>query len=174
MSVRDYDYGTDHGNYESLGRQHSRSQVEDEAKQSFLPYLGLSEIKEIGTLLKSITAEFFGTSLLVLAGCGSCMGGDHTEDSVQLMTRPTLCAFPFALVSLWPPWPRHLAMCLAVTSTQQSPWHLFLEENLGLLKVSCICRGNTRAVMLYAVVPSEARGAAGLGKTSLAANVTIV
>ena len=30
------------------------------------------------------------------------------------------------------------------------------------------------AVMLYAVVPSEARGAAGLGKTSLAANVTIV
>ena len=137
MSVRDYDYGMDHRNYESLGRQHSRSQIEDKARQHFLPYLGLSEIKEIGTLLNAITAEFVGTSLLVLIGCGSCMGGDQIKILSKLMTRLTSCVFPFALVSLWPPWPRHLAMCLAVTSTHQSPWHLLLEENLGLLKAFC-------------------------------------
>ena len=41
MSVRDNDYGTDHRNYE-----HSRSQAEDDPEQHFLPYLGMSEIKE--------------------------------------------------------------------------------------------------------------------------------
>ena len=96
MSVREYDYGIDHRNYESLGRKHSRSQIENEARQNFLPYLGLSEIKEIGTLLRAVTAEFVGTSLLVLVGCGSCMGGDQTEDSVQVddqanIVRISLC-----------------------------------------------------------------------------------
>jgi hypothetical protein len=46
MSLREYDYGTDHRNYESLGKQHSRSQAEENPEQNVLPYLGLSEIKE--------------------------------------------------------------------------------------------------------------------------------
>ena len=126
MSVRDYDYGMDHRNYESLGRQHSRSQIEDKARQHFLPYLGLSEIKEIGTLLSLLgPASWFW---LVVAAAWEEI---RLRILSKLMTRPPLCVFPFALVSQWPPWPRHLAMCLAVTSTHQSPWHLLLEENLG-------------------------------------------
>ena len=45
----------------------------------------------------------------------------------------------------------------------------------GVLYTASQCAGAILgAVMLYAVVPSEDRGAAGLGKKSLAANVTIV
>ena len=39
MSVKGYDYGTDLRNYESLGRQHSRSQAEDESEQNFFHLL---------------------------------------------------------------------------------------------------------------------------------------
>ena len=35
-------------------------------------------------VIRCLLAEFFGTLLLVLIGCGSCMGGDRFDADVQL------------------------------------------------------------------------------------------
>merc|ERR1712244_79076 len=48
-----------------------------------LPYLGLADCRKVGTLLKSILAEFVGTLLLVFVGCGSCVGGDDDSSLSQ-------------------------------------------------------------------------------------------
>lgn len=46
---------------------------------NFLPYLGLDEIKQVVLLLKSLAAELIGTLMLVLIGCGSCLGGPSAD-----------------------------------------------------------------------------------------------
>ena len=37
-----------------------------------------------GALCRSLLAEMVGCLLLVLVGCGSCMGGDQAEPASQL------------------------------------------------------------------------------------------
>ena len=37
-----------------------------------------------GLLLRSLLAELVGSLLLVVVGCGSCMGGDQAEPASQL------------------------------------------------------------------------------------------
>ena len=50
--------------------------------------------------MKALTAEFVGTSLLVLIGCGSCMGGDQTKDSVKINDQANIV---------------HISLCFGVT-----------------------------------------------------------
>ena len=181
MSVSEFDYpgnARDHRNYESL-RDDPRHQQEDELENSLLPYVGVEEIKDIGNFLKSLTAEFVGTSLLVFIGCGSCIGGDPAEEPGQLddqanIVRIALC-FGITVATLAQTM-GHVSGCNINPAVSLG---LIVGGKLGLMKgcayILCQCGGAILgSVMLYAVVPSQARGAAGLGKTNLAANVTLI
>ena len=116
---------------------------------------------------------------MVLVGCGSCMGGDQTDNSVQIddkanIVRISLC-FGITVATLAQTL-GHVSGCNINPAVSLA---LVVGGKLGMIKgvlyVASQCAGAILgAVMLFAVVPSEARGAAGLGKTSLAANVTIV
>ena len=181
MSVSEFDYpgnARDHRNYESL-RDDPRHQQEDELENSLLPYVGVEEIKDIGNFLKSLSAEFVGTSLLVFIGCGSCIGGDPAEEPDQLddqanIVRIALC-FGITVATLAQTM-GHVSGCNINPAVSLG---LIVGGKLGLMKgcayILCQCGGAVLgSVMLYAVVPSQARGAAGLGKTNLAANVTLI
>ena len=43
-----------------------------------------------GALCRSLLAELVGSLLLVLVGCGSCMGGDQAEPASQLDDQVTM------------------------------------------------------------------------------------
>ena len=38
----------------------------------FMPYVGVEEVKDWKSTLKALLAEFLGTMMLVLLGCGAC------------------------------------------------------------------------------------------------------
>ena len=178
MSVSEFDYARDNRNYESL-REHSRQQEEEESEKSLLPYIGVDEVTDIGNFLKSVTAEFVGSSLLVFIGCGSCIGGDPAEapdkiDDQANIVRIALC-FGITVATLAQTI-GHVSGCNINPAVSLG---LIVGGKLGLLKgcayIICQCGGAILgSVMLYAVVPSEARGATGLGKTNPAANVTLI
>ena len=50
----------------------------------------LSHIFLSGALCRSLLAELVGSLLLVLVGCGSCMGGDQAEPASQLDDQVTM------------------------------------------------------------------------------------
>ena len=49
-----------------------------------------SHIPASGPLCRSLLAELVGSLLLVLVGCGSCMGGDQAEPASQLDDQVTM------------------------------------------------------------------------------------
>ena len=171
MSVQNYEH--------DFQRHHLRELEEEDDHDNLLPYLGTAELKEVATLLKAVTAEFVGTCLLVLVGCGSCIGGDRTDSNQSIddqanIVRISLC-FGITVATL----AQTLGHVSGCNINPAVTLGLVLGGKLGILKgllyVAAQCGGALLgSLMLYAVVPSAARGAAGLGKTGLAPDVTFV
>ena len=53
------------------------------ALSDIIPYVGLQEVKNIKKLLKEVIAEFLGTMLLVILGCGACMQPANQQPAIQ-------------------------------------------------------------------------------------------
>ena len=193
MCSADYEYAMESGCLSLKCNVREKDDEEEEEEDHILPYLGVSEIKDKGELIRAFLAEFVGTLFLVLVGCGSCMGGDDSEASIQLddqanIVRISLC-FGITVADIV-----RISFCfgitvatLAQTLGHVSGCHINPAVTLGLvvggkigvikgaLYVAVQCVGAILgAVILYAVVPAEARGATGLGKTGLGPNVTLV
>ena len=84
MSESEYEYETDSGCLSVKVHMRDKEDNEEEESRDLLPYVGLSEVQRKSVLIRSLLAEFVGTLFLVLIGCGSCIGGDHTEAPVQV------------------------------------------------------------------------------------------
>lgn len=121
-------------------------------------------------LARAVVAEFVGTLLLVLLGCGSCTGGDKHEAGVMVddqsnTVRISLC-FGLVLGSV--------AQALgSVSGAHLNPavsLALWLGRQVGLLRVllytAAQCAGAIMgAAILWVVLPADFRGVAGLGMT---------
>lgn len=59
-------------------------QQQQAGQPGLLPYIGLAELAPPAALLRALAAEFLGTLLLVVVGCGSCLGGDQQDAAVQI------------------------------------------------------------------------------------------
>ena len=53
------------------------------ALSDIIPYVGLQEVKNIKKLLKEVIAEFLGTMLLVILGCGACIQPANQQPAIQ-------------------------------------------------------------------------------------------
>ena len=128
--------------------------------------------------MKCVLAEFVGTMVLVVLGCGSCMGGDHTEAPVQVddqasYVRISLC-FGITVATLAQT-TGHVSGCHVNPAVTLG---LVIGRKVGMLKgavyVGTQCVGAiTGAAVLQALVPGGVRGAAGLGMTSVGNKVTL-
>lgn len=167
----DYEYETDSGCLSV--RVHLRDPEErKKQKATLLPYLGIGELQSKSRLFKSLMAELVGTLLLVLIGCGSCTGGDHLEADVQIddqanIVRISLC-FGITVATL------------AQTLGHVSGCHINPAITLGLtvggkigiikglLYIAFQCLGAVAgAAILFSILPTTFRGAAGLGQTTV-------
>ena len=179
MSGSEYEYETDSGCLSV--RVHLRDKEggnEESSSANLLPYPGLAEIQDKGAVLRSVLAECVGSLFLVLIGCGSCMGGDNTEAGVQLddqanYVRISLC-FGITVATLAQTL-GHVSGCHINPAVTLG---LVVGRKIGMLKgslyVGAQCVGAIAgAAILSAVVPADVRGAAGLGMTSVASNVTL-
>jgi len=178
MSEADYEYETDSGCLSVKVHMRDKEDNEEEESKDLLPYIGLSELHPRSVLLRSLLAEFVGTLLLVLLGCGSCIGGDHSEAPVQVddqanYVRISLC-FGITVATL------------AQTIGHVSGCHINPAVTLGLvvgrkigitrgcLYIGTQCVGAiTGAAILQAIVPEGFRGAEGLGRTDIGPKVTV-
>merc|ERR1711970_824388 len=162
MCEQDYEYETDSGCLScKVHLKDKEDEKEEDQSLNLLPYIGLSELKHKSATLRSVVAEFLGTLLLVLVGCGSCMGGDEDNTNVQIdeqakIVRISLC---FGLT----------VATLAQTLGHVSGCHVNPAVTLALTTGRKI--GMAKAV-LDAVVPKEVRGAGGLGMTTINSEVT--
>lgn len=137
-----------------------------------LPYLGVEEVKDKVLLAKQLCAEFIATLLLVLIGCGSCLGGTTDGDQQAQFTRIALC-FGVTVASL--------AQCVGhVSGCHVNPAvtvGLAAGAKIGILKsvlfmvVQCI-GGIAGAGLLRGLVHDELRGASALGVTQLHQNIS--
>ncbi|TRY61335.1 hypothetical protein TCAL_12967 [Tigriopus californicus] len=129
---------------------------------NFLPYLGIEEIKQVVPLLKSLTAELIGTLLLVLIGCGSCLGGPSADFvRIALAFGVTVATIAQSI--------GHISGCHinpAVTAG------LFVGRKIGLIKallyIVVQCLGATLGSGILMALSNETiRGYGGLGMTSV-------
>jgi len=143
-----------------------------------LPKVGLEEIKEKKVAFaKELAAEFLGTMLLVMIGCGSAMSGDGEDGEGQLgeQAQYVRIALAFGLA----------VATIAQTVGHISGCHINPAITIGLVagaKVEVI-RGIAYVVvqslggllggaLLKALVPEESRGKGGLGSTQLGGGVS--
>lgn len=142
---------------------------------SYLPYVGTEEVAGKENVIKTAkhcTAELIGTLFLVLIGCGSCLGANGPENSPTDFVRIAL-AFGVTVATIAQSI-GHVSGCHinpAVTAG------LLFGRKIGLIKslfyIVAQCLGAViGAGLLLILAPTDMRGAAGLGQTSLAANVT--
>jgi len=140
--------------------------------------VGLEEIKEKKVAFaKELAAEFLGTMLLVMIGCGSAMSGDGEDGEGQLgeQAQYVRIALAFGLA----------VATIAQTVGHISGCHINPAITIGLVagaKVEVI-RGIAYVVvqslggllggaLLKALVPEESRGKGGLGSTQLGGGVS--
>jgi len=144
-----------------------------------LPKVGLEEIKNKKVAFaKEVAAEFLGTMLLVMIGCGSAMSGDKDDGEGQLgeQAQYVRIALAFGLA----------VATIAQTVGHISGCHINPAITVGLVsgaKVEVI-RGIAYVVaqslggllggaLLKALVPEESRGKGGLGSTQLGEGVSV-
>lgn len=176
----DFEYVTDSGCL-SL-KIHVKDKEEKERAKSAScqsPYIGLVELHQHGLLCRSLVAELVGSLLLVLVGCGSCMGGDPAEPASALDDQANIV---------------RIALCFGITvaSLAQTIGHvsgchinpavtlgLVIGAKIGVIKgllyiaaqcVGAICGA---AILKTVVSQDEIRGAAGLGMTGLGHGISI-
>jgi len=171
----DYEYETDSGCLSV--KVHLRDPDEKEKRsKSIVPYLGISEVNT-GSVLKCLLAEYIGTLLLVLIGCGSCTGGDPDDAGVQIddqgnFVRISLC-FGIVVASLAQAL-GHVSGCHINPAVTLG---LITGRKIGILKgllyILFQCLGAlTGAAILSGLVPVELRGAADLGQTKINSNLS--
>jgi len=143
-----------------------------------LPKVGLEEIKEKKVAFaKELAAEFLGTMLLVMIGCGSAMSGDGEDGEGQLGEQAQYVRIA-------------LAFGLAVATIAQTVGHISgchinpaitiglvagakVEVIRGIVYVVVQCLGGLLGgALLKALVPEESRGKGGLGSTQLGGGVS--
>jgi len=145
--------------------------------------LGLSELRP-QQLLRQLAAECIGTLLLVLVGCGSCMGGDQEDGPKQFGDQANIVriALTFGLT----------VATLAATLGHVSGCHinpavttgLLAGRKMGLVRAALYMVAQTfggilGAGILWAFTTNEGSGAAlrgssGLGSTVLHENLSSV
>jgi len=143
-----------------------------------LPKVGLEEIKKKKVAFaKELAAEFLGTMLLVMIGCGSAMSGDGDDGEGQLgeQAQYVRIALAFGLA----------VATLAQTVGHVSGCHINPAITVGLVAgakvevirgiayvVAQILGGLLGGALLKALVPGESRGKGGLGSTQLGEGVS--
>jgi len=153
-------------------------EILEKLKMSFIPYVGISELTEdkIGCS-KSLLAELIGTMLLVLIGCGSCIGGDQDDPSSYFSDQANIVRIS-------------LAFGVAVASIAQSIGHvsgchinpavtsgLIAGGKIGVLKgllyILCQSLGAILgAATLSSLTSPVIRGGTGLGVTGVSESLT--
>jgi len=178
MSAAEYEYQTESGCLSVKLHLVDKDQEEEEmGPTNMLPYPGVSELRNKSELVRAVLAELVGTLLLVLVGCGSCIGGDQFEAGIQLDDQSNVVriAFCFGLTVAG------LAQTLGhVSGCHVNPavtFGLIIGRKIGMMKgalyavaqcVGAICG----AAMLNLSVPEDMRGADTLGRTALGSRVT--
>jgi len=144
-----------------------------------LPKVGLEEIKKKRVAFaKQLVAEFLGTMLLVMIGCGSAMSGDEDDGEGQMgeQAQYVRIALAFGLA----------VATIAQTVGHISGCHINPAITIGLVagaKVEVI-RGLAYVVaqslggllggaLLKGLVPEDTRGHDGLGSTQLGEAVSV-
>jgi len=143
-----------------------------------LPKVGLEEIKNKKVAFaKELAAEFLGTMLLVMIGCGSAMSGDGDDGEGQLgeQAQYVRIALAFGLA----------VATIAQTVGHISGCHINPAITVGLVAgakvevirgiayvVVQILGGLLGGALLKALVPEESRGKGGLGSTQLGEGVS--
>jgi len=143
-----------------------------------LPKVGLEEIKKKKVAFaKELAAEFLGTMLLVMIGCGSAMSGDGEDGEGQLgeQAQYVRIALAFGLA----------VATIAQTVGHISGCHINPAITVGLVAgakvevirgiayvVVQILGGLLGGALLMALVPEESRGKGGLGSTQLGEGVS--
>jgi len=178
MSVSEYEYHTESGCLSVKLHLVDKDQEEDEmGPTNMLPYPGVSEIKDKSELVRSVLAEIVGTLLLVLVGCGSCMGGDEFEAGVQIDDQSNVVRISFCFG-------------LTVATIAQAIGHisgghinpavtfgLIIGRKIGIIKgalymiAQCVGAIFGAAILRFSV-PEKMRGADTLGVTVLGRGVT--
>lgn len=128
---------------------------------SYLPSLGLEDLKDRSGLIKALIAELVGTLVLVLVGCGSCMGGP-APDIVRI-------AFAFGVtVATVAQSIGHVSGCHINPAVTVG---LFFGAKIGLIKallyIVVQCLGALMGAGLLNALSGTARGADGLGMTKV-------
>lgn len=138
--------------------------------REFRSVCGMEELGSLGQLVKCVFAEFLGTAVLVLVGCGACTGWG--ENSGPTMVQIAL-AFGVTVATV--------AQCIggvsgghinpAVTCAMMVTGRCsFLRA--GLYIVGQCCGGVAGAAVLMAITPEVRRGA--LGSTLVSPGMTPV
>jgi len=180
MCSADYEYAMESGclSVKCNVREKDGETNEDEEEDHIFPYLGTAELKEKKTLIKSVTSEFVGAIFLVMIGCGSSVGGDELETSLQVddqskIVRVSLC-FGFILSTL--------SLILGpVSGCHINPsvtLSLVTARKMGMVKgaiyVVAQCLGAMAgAGILSGAVADRVRGALDMGVTKVSTNITL-
>jgi len=179
MCSADYEYAMESGclSVKCNVREKDGETNEEEEEDHIFPYLGTAELKEKMTLIKSVAAEFVGVIFLVLIGCGSSVGGDSTETSVQVddqsrTIRVSLC-FGFIVTTLSQIL-GHVSGCHINPSVTLA---LVIGRKMGMVKgaiyVVAQCLGAmVGAGFLSAAVTDDVRGALEMGVTKVNTKIT--
>ncbi|XP_071745946.1 aquaporin AQPAe.a isoform X1 [Lepeophtheirus salmonis] len=131
-----------------------------------LPKIGLDEIKNPLWLIKCFMAEFIGTFILVLIGCGSCIGG-HSAEIVRI-------SFAFGIgVATAAQSFGHISGCHVNPAVTAG---LFCARKIGLIKglfyiIFQLLGALAAAFILYLISNKSVRGADRIGMTSIDENL---
>nr|ACO10737.1 Aquaporin AQPAe.a [Caligus rogercresseyi] len=131
------------------------------------PKIGLDELKNPGWVIKCLFAEFIGTFILVLIGCGSCLGGEKAE-----IVRISI-AFGISVASAAQAF-GHISGCHINPAVTIG---LFFGRKIGLLKgllyiAAQLLGGLSGAFILYLISNKSVRGASRIGMTAIDANLS--
>jgi len=143
-----------------------------------LPKVGLEEIKKKKVAFaKELAAEFLGTMLLVIIGCGSAISGDEDDGEGQLDEQAQYVrialAFGFAVATIAQT-VGHISGCHinpAITVGLVAGAKVEVIRGIAYVVVQ-ILGGLLGGALLMALVPEESRGKGGLGSTQLGEGVS--